>query len=190
MKQKLILISSLIHSPKLLVLDEPFVGLDPKACFIVKNIMKDFAKEGNAIFFSTHVLEVAEKLCNKVAIIDNAKIVEIGETQEIFLYPKTEISKKIIYSGHINTKSDDSKLLKVIFNGELDMPLIANIVQDCNIVLSVIYADSKVVNGRVFGQLIFKMPADINDVLKLRKYLELKGINYKEVDASEFFWDF
>ena len=67
------------------------------------------------------------------------------------------------------------------------MPLIANIVQDCNIVLSIIYADSKVVNGRVYGQLIFKMPADINDVLKLRKYLELKNINYKEVDASEFF---
>ena len=67
------------------------------------------------------------------------------------------------------------------------MPLIANIVQDCNIVLSVIYADSKVVNDRVFGQLIFKMPADVNDVLKLRKYLELKNINYKEVDASEFF---
>ena len=103
------------------------------------------------------------------------------------MYPKTEISKKIIYSCHINTKSDDSKLLKVIFNGELDMPLIANIVQDCNIVLSIIYADSKVVNGHVFGQLIFKMPADINDVLKLRKYLELKNINYKEVDASEFF---
>ena len=53
--------------------------------------------------------------------------------------------------------------------------------------LSIIYADSKVVNGHVFGQLIFKMPADINDVLKLRKYLELKNINYKEVDASEFF---
>ena len=83
MKQKLILISSLIHSPKLLVLDEPFVGLDPKACFIVKNIMKDFAKEGNAIFFSTHVLEVAEKLCNKVAIIKNGSLIASGNMKDI-----------------------------------------------------------------------------------------------------------
>ena len=79
-----------------------------------------------------------------------------------------------------------SAQVKVIFNGELDTPLIANIVQDCNIVLSVIYADSKVVNDRVYGQLIFKMPADIDDVNKLRKYLELNKVHYKEVDASEF----
>lgn len=83
MKQKLVLISSFVHSPKLLIMDEPFVGLDPKASFVVKNLMKDFANEGGAIFFSTHVLEVAEKLCNKVAIISNGKIVKQGLMEEI-----------------------------------------------------------------------------------------------------------
>ena len=83
MKQKLVLISSLVHSPKLLVLDEPFVGLDPKASFELKNIMKEFVKEGGAIFFSTHVLEVAEKLCNKVAIIKNGNIIANGTMAEI-----------------------------------------------------------------------------------------------------------
>ena len=83
MKQKLVLISSLVHSPKLLILDEPFVGLDPKASFELKNIFKDFVKNGGAIFFSTHVLEVAEKLCNKVAIIKNGAIIANGTMAEI-----------------------------------------------------------------------------------------------------------
>ncbi len=83
MKQKLAIISALIHSPKLLILDEPFVGLDPKASHMLKQIMSDFCAQGNSIFFSTHVLEVAQKLCNKVAIIKEGKILAVGETEEI-----------------------------------------------------------------------------------------------------------
>lgn len=83
MRQKLVIIASLVHSPKLLVLDEPFVGLDPKASFEVKELMKEFCKGGGAIFFSTHVLEVAEKLCNKVAIIKDGKIVVSGTMKDI-----------------------------------------------------------------------------------------------------------
>ncbi len=83
MRQKLVLISAFVHSPKLLILDEPFVGLDPKASFVIKNIMKEFVENGGAIFFSTHVLEVAEKLCNKVAIIKNGEIVSSGTMTEI-----------------------------------------------------------------------------------------------------------
>ena len=83
MKQKLVLISAFVHSPKLMILDEPFVGLDPKASFTVKNLMKDFVKNGGAIFFSTHVLEVAEKLCNKVAIIKDGKIIANGTMSEV-----------------------------------------------------------------------------------------------------------
>lgn len=81
MKQKLAIISALIHKPKLLILDEPFVGLDPKASVILKTIMRELCQEGAAIFFSTHVLEVAEKLCNKVAIIKEGRLVISGNTQ-------------------------------------------------------------------------------------------------------------
>lgn len=83
MKQKLAIISALIHEPRLLVLDEPFVGLDPQASFHLKNIMKELCAKGGAIFFSTHVLEVAEKLCNKVAIIKNGRLIASGTTQEV-----------------------------------------------------------------------------------------------------------
>lgn len=83
MKQKLVLISALIHKPKLLVLDEPFVGLDPKASFTFKNIMREFCDEGGAIFFSTHVLDVAEKICNKIGIINSGEIKAYGKTSDV-----------------------------------------------------------------------------------------------------------
>ena len=83
MKQKLVLISALIHQPKLLILDEPFVGLDPKASLTLKNLMKEMCREGSAIFFSTHVLEVAQKLCNKIAIIKNGHLVISGDMDTV-----------------------------------------------------------------------------------------------------------
>lgn len=83
MKQKLALISAIMHKPKLMVMDEPFVGLDPRAAHNIKEIMKDMCKEGSAILFSTHVLEVAEKICNKIAIIKKGKLVVCGDTKEV-----------------------------------------------------------------------------------------------------------
>lgn len=83
MKQKLAIISALIHEPKLIVMDEPFVGLDPKASYTLKQIMHEMCEKGTAIFFSTHVLETAEKLCNKVAIIKNGKIIDSGTMEDI-----------------------------------------------------------------------------------------------------------
>ncbi|MDR1914661.1 MAG: ABC transporter ATP-binding protein [Clostridiales bacterium] len=83
MKQKLALISALIHEPRLMVLDEPFVGLDPKASRAVKEIMREKCDKGGAVFFSTHVLEVAEKLCDKVAIIKDGKLVAYGEMDKV-----------------------------------------------------------------------------------------------------------
>ena len=83
MKQKLAIIGALIHKPKLLILDEPFVGLDPKATLILKNKMHELCAEGSACFFSTHVLDVAEKLCNKVAIIRQGELVAAGTVAEL-----------------------------------------------------------------------------------------------------------
>lgn len=83
MKQKLAVISALIHDPKLIIMDEPFVGLDPKASHLLKGLMRDLCDRGGAIFFSTHVLEVAEKLCDKIAIIKAGKLVVSGNTQDV-----------------------------------------------------------------------------------------------------------
>lgn len=83
MKQKLAIISAWLHDPKLIIMDEPFVGLDPKAAHILKGMMRELCDEGGAIFFSTHVLEVAEKLCDKVAIIKSGKLIRCGTMEEV-----------------------------------------------------------------------------------------------------------
>ena len=83
MKQKVALIAALSHDPKILIMDEPFVGLDPKAVYDMKNIMKSMVKENKTIFYSTHILDVAEKICDRVAIIKSGKIVKVGKMSEI-----------------------------------------------------------------------------------------------------------
>ena len=83
MKQKIAIISALAHDPDILIMDEPFVGLDPKAVYDLKNIMKEMCQNNKTIFFSTHILDVAEKLCDRVAIIKNGKIVKVGKMKDI-----------------------------------------------------------------------------------------------------------
>ena len=83
MKQKLAIISAFVHKPELIIMDEPFVGLDPKASHVLKSMMKEHCDQGGAIFFSTHVLEVAEKLCDYVAIIKGGQLVVSGRTEEV-----------------------------------------------------------------------------------------------------------
>lgn len=83
MKQKLIIISVLLYNPKNWILDEPMTGLDPKASYILKDLMREHKQKGNTVFFSTHVLEVAEKLCDKIAVIDNGKIIFVGTCDEL-----------------------------------------------------------------------------------------------------------
>ncbi|MBQ3465142.1 ABC transporter ATP-binding protein [Candidatus Saccharibacteria bacterium] len=83
MKQKIALIAALSHDPKILIMDEPFVGLDPKAVFDMKEVMRGMIKEGKTVFFSTHILDVAEKLCTKIAIIKKGKIIKVGSMKEI-----------------------------------------------------------------------------------------------------------
>ena len=92
MKQKLLIISVLLYNPKNWILDEPMTGLDPKASYILKNLMKEHSQKGNTVFFSTHVLEVAEKLCDKIAVIDKGKIIFEGTVDELKEKYKTNAS--------------------------------------------------------------------------------------------------
>ena len=93
-RQKMMVVAALDHNPRVWILDEPMVGLDPKSALILKNMMKEHAKEGNSVFFSTHVLEIAEKLCDKVAIIDHGKIVYFGTLDDL----KNKYKKKDLES--------------------------------------------------------------------------------------------
>ena len=106
MKQKLALIAALIHEPKLLIMDEPFVGLDPKASKSMKDAMRELARSGSAIFFSTHVLEVAEKLCDQIAIISHGKLVAYGKMEEVLGNASLE---DVFFELEVTSKSEGDK---------------------------------------------------------------------------------
>jgi ABC-2 type transport system ATP-binding protein len=93
-KQKMMVIAALVHNPKVWILDEPMIGLDPKSAQVLKNMMKEHVKEGNTVFFSTHVLEIAEKLCDEIAIIDKGKIIYYGTLDDLIKkYKKKDLSE-------------------------------------------------------------------------------------------------
>ena len=97
------------------------------------------------------------------------------------LNPKTDIAKNLIYSNHVKTKLDEDKTIRLTFDGNSDEPVIANIVEECGILVSILFADTKVIDGKIYGQLVFKLPKKTRDITKLRKYLDLHHIQYEEV---------
>lgn len=184
-QQRVAIARALMNDPEVLLCDEATSALDPDTTKAILNLLKDLNEKLNlTILIISHQMSVVEAICNKVAIINDAQIVEDGELYDVFLSPKAEISKKLIYSGHVNTKLNENKMIKLIFDGEVDSPIIANIIQDCNILVSIVYADSKAINDKIFGQMIFKLPYYDKDINKLKKYLSLKNIKYEEVDSD------
>ena len=185
-QQRVAIARALMTNPNVLLCDEATSALDPDTTQSILELLKELNKELNlTIIIISHQMSVIEAICNKVAIIDKAEIVENGKLYDVFLSPKTDIAKKLVYSGHVNTKLDEHKLIKIIFNGEVDTPIIANIIQDCSILVSIVYADSKTIDGKIYGQIIIKLPYYEKDILKLKTYLELKQYQFEEVLDNE-----
>ena len=185
-KQRVAIARALINDPKILLCDEATSALDPTTAEQILDLLKNLNKElGLTIIIIAHQMSVIERICNKVAILSEHKVVECGDVSEVFLNPQTEAARKLIYSGHVVTKLHDSKLIKFEFNGDTNQPLIANIIQECNILVSIVYANSWVVDDKIYGQLMIKLPYHEKDIDRLKTYLDLKNIAYKEVESDE-----
>jgi len=185
-KQRVAIARALINKPEILLCDECTSALDPTTAEQILDLLKSLNKElGLTIVIIAHQMSVIERVCNKVAILSDHKIVENGSVVEVFMNPKTEAAKNLVYSGHVMTKLHASKLIRLEFNGDTDTPIVANIIQDCNMLVSIVYANSWVVDDKVFGQLIIKLPFYKEDIERLKKYLNIKGISYQEVNNDE-----
>lgn len=181
-KQRVAIARALMNDPEILLCDEATSALDPDTTSSILSLLKHLNKTlGLTILIISHQMSVVEEICNKVAVIDKSQIVEQGNMSEIFLNPKTDITKKLIYSSKLTTKLSDDNTLRILFDGNIDEPLIANIIQDCNILVSIVYADSKVIEGKVYGQLVLKLPEKTKDIDRLKKYLDFKNVKYEEV---------
>lgn len=183
-KQRVAIARALVLEPEVLLSDEATSALDPETTVSILELLKELNKElGLTIIMISHQMNVIEQICNKVAIIDNASIVENGLLQDVFLNPKTLIARNLIFSNHVNTKLSSNKVIRLLFDGNADDSIVAGIVEDCSIRVSIVYADTKVINDRVYGQLAIKRPENEKDILKLEKYLGLHNIKYESVDV-------
>ena len=184
-QQRVAIARSLMTDPEILLSDEATSSLDPDTTSSILSLLKRLNEEyGLTIIIISHQMEVIQSICNKVAIIDNSQITETGFVYDVFLQPKTKIAKRIIYSGHINTKLDGKKLIKVIFDGEIETPVITNIIKDLNILISIVYADSIQIKDKNYGQVVFKLPYYDMDINRLIDYFERNNIKYEEVSED------
>ena len=185
-KQRVAIARALINNPQILLCDECTSALDPTTADQILDLLKTLNRDlGLTVIIIAHQMSVIERVCNKVAILSEHKIAENGAISDVFLNPKTEATKSLVYSGHVVTKLHERKLIRLCFNGDIETPLVANIIQDCNILVSIVFANSWMVKGKTYGQLIIKLPYYDEDIIKLKKYLDMKGVSYEEVTDSE-----
>ncbi len=181
--QRVAIARVLALNPEVILSDEATSALDPETTSSILELLRTLNRTyGITIIMISHQMNVIEQICNKVAIIDNANIIEEGNLSDVFLNPHCEITKKLIYSNKISTALDTHRVIRILFDGNVDEPLISNIVQECNILVSIVYADTKVVDGKVYGQTIIRSPQEEKELEKLRKYLTIKNVKFEEVD--------
>ena len=181
-QQRVAIARALMNDPDVLLCDEATSALDAETTDSILQLLKKLNKDlGLTIIIIAHQMSVIESICNKVAIIDKSKIVEEGLLSDVFLNPQSEVGQKLIHAGKVTTKLDDKNLIRLVFDGETDVPLIANIVQDCNILVSIVSADTKTIDGKSYGHIMIKLPYYDEDIAKLKKYLKLKKVKFEEV---------
>lgn len=187
-QQRVAIARALMTDPKILLCDEATSALDPETTLSILNLLKKLNRDlGLTIVIISHQMSVIEAICNKVAILDKSKIVSSGYLQDVFLSPTNPVAKKLIYSGHVNTGIKGEKFVKLMFTTEIDKPIVAEIIQNCKIPVSIMYAETKVINDKICGQVIFRLPDYEKDIEKLTAYLTAEGVPFEEVDSDALY---
>lgn len=183
-KQRVAIARALATKPKVLLCDEATSALDPTTTQSILALLKELNKKlGVTIIIITHEMKVIEQICNRVAIIANSSIEEIGTVDEVFRHPKTLAAKKLIFpQGEYTEKlTGNGKYLRIVFEGNsADRPIIANMVLKCGAPVSIVFANTKNIDGKIFGHMIVKLPDDSEVVNKILTYLEIEKITYAE----------
>ncbi len=185
-QQRVAIARVLALKPEVLLSDEATSALDNENTMSILALLKSLNEEyGLTILMISHQMNVIENICNKVAIIDHSNIIEQGNMSDVFLNPKSDVTRKLVYSNKVSTVLDNNNLIRILFDGNVDEPLISNIVSECNIAVSIVYASTQVVDGMAYGQTIIKSPKEEADREKLKKYLTLKNVRFEEVKNAD-----
>ncbi len=183
-KQRIAIARALATNPKVLLCDEATSALDPTTTRSILSLLKEInQKLGITVIVITHEMSVIEEICNRVAIIDQSQIAEVGDVEDIFIRPKSKIAKQLVFSGdtHIDSFVGEYKC-RIIFDGRTSFePVIANMVLECRTPVNILFADTKDIDGKAFGQMIIQLPDEEISRKRVYAYLQSNQIPYEEV---------
>ena len=194
-KQRVAIARALATNPKVLLCDEATSALDPTTTESILELLRDLNRRlGVTVVVITHEMRVVERICSRVAIIADSRIAEMGPVQDVFLNPQTEAAKKLVLpsrAGKLEGFSSDSenravdecrgRLIRLAFDGETtDRPIIADMILSCGAPVSIVYADTRSIEGRLYGHTVLQLPSDPAVAEKLRRWLSDEGVIFTE----------
>ncbi len=186
-KQRVAIARALATNPKILLCDEATSALDPTTTRSILKLLKDInQKLGITVIVITHEMSVIEEICNRVAIIDQSHIAEVGDVEEVFVKPKSAIAKQLVFSGDSHIDSfEGSYMCRIIFNGRTSFePVISNMILECKTPVNIMFADTKDIDGKAFGQMVIQLPNEDISRKKILNYLATNQIPYEEVEGN------
>ncbi len=187
-KQRVAIARALATNPKVILCDEATSALDPNTTKAILALLKEINQTiGVTVIVITHEMAVIEAICDRVAIIDQSHIAELGTVSEIFSEPKSRIGRQLILGDAVNqVKFSDSRQLRIIFDGrESTEPVISNLVLACKVPINIMYAATKDINGTAMGQMIIQIPEDETDANRIINYLKSIQVPFEEVTKND-----
>lgn len=183
-KQRVAIARALATNPKVLLCDEATSALDPSTTRSILALLKDINQRlGITVVIITHEMSVIEEICNRVAIIDDSRIAETGLVQDIFTKPQTAAARKFVYPDGKQTEKPISKrCMRIVFDGNSSYePVVANMVLECKAPVNIMFADTKNIDGKAFGQMVVQLPEDEVLAGKMFAYVRARGLTAEEV---------
>ena len=184
-KQRVAIARALAVDPKVLLCDEATSALDPKITGEILDLLKKINEERSlTIVIITHEMSVVEKICDKVAIIDDGELAEVGDVKEVFSNPQSKAAKKLVFpSNPFDPSDEDGELIRIVFDGtQSNVPFIANLVEQTGVKVNILSANTKSVGGIGYGQMILELPSDRKDRQTAVDFFRKNGLSVSEVN--------
>ena len=184
-KQRVAIARALAVDPKVLLCDEATSALDPKITGEILDLLKKINEERSlTIVIITHEMSVVEKICDKVAIIDDGELAEVGDVKEVFSNPQSKAAKKLVFpSNPFDPSDEDGELIRIVFDGtQSNVPFIANLVEQTGVKVNILSANTKSVGGIGYGQMILELPSDRKDRQTVVDFFRKNGLSVSEVN--------
>ena len=183
-QQRVAIARALATNPKILLCDEATSALDPTTTRSILALLKEINKTlGITIIVITHEMAVIEEICQRVAIIDSSRIAEVGTVDEVFTRPKSAMAKQLIYpDGKRNSLATGKRYCRIVFDGNSSFePVVSNMVLECKAPVNIMFADTKNIDGKAYGQMILQLPEDERAAKRALAYLETQNVHAEEV---------